>query len=515
MLKFQYDIVGDDGECQWVRGLIPTNGVYQTAYSAGAKPDGIADPAFLNVAAAAGTVLNARAIKPETGTARLFLGSATKIEEITNSSTIVDRSKSGGYNNTSGWSFSQGIAASEIVAANIGYTIQVSTGGAFSDLTNAPKATIVLAQSRALLALNYNDGTAVPNGIKISDRGSSTTWTASASNDAVAIKLVETPGEIYAGATLNDLVIVWKRQSMYIGRFVGGADKWQFNLLSPSIGCFGPEAWAATPAGIVFAGPAGVYLFDGSVPREIDQGVRQLMLNYIGSENTFGYKVQISHDEYSGCVFIWIPDDGNTPNFICFAYNYRDGRWSSPYPMYDVVNGDDYDFGVDSPTGFQCIVRDLSLFDYNKIAHQGQRYVAHFIVAGDKKIYNLRHLYYASYPENKWCSEIRTGRIRIEAPPDTDLTLRRVYPIFGAGTLFSSLPDFDVDKLKCEVAAYDKVHYERDSAPNYVAVDFDKTNQRFDVFVTGKMFEVMIYSEAGSRFNIKDIKYDIVPVGKT
>jgi hypothetical protein len=507
MLSFKYDTIGDHPECQYVRGVIPTNGVYQNAYAADATP------AFSS--AAAGTVLNARAIKPETGTARLFLGSATKIEELT-SSGITDRSKSGGYNNTSGWSFSQGIAASEIVAANIGYTIQVSTGGAFSDLTNAPKATIVLAQSRALLALNYDDGTSAPNGIKISDRGSSTTWTAAASNDAVAIKLVETPGEIYAGATLNDLVIAWKRQSMYIGRFVGGSEKWQFNLLSPSVGCFGPEAWAATPAGIIFAGPAGVYLFDGSVPREIDQGVRQLILNYIGSENTFGYKVQISHDEYSGCVFIWIPDAvgaSDTDNFLCFAYNYREGRWSIPYPIHDKVNNAYYDFGLASPTDLQAIVRDLTLFDYNKIAGANARYVGHFVVAGDKKVYNLSS-YSTGVAGGSYAIRIQSGRIKVAAPPDTDLVLRRVYPVWGTGRLFSGLPT-STAVLKCTVNAYDVEHYERNGGSSTTTVTYDNDRQRFDVFLTGKMFDVEIYTAAGVPVSLKDIRFDLVPVGKT
>lgn len=507
MLSFKYDTIGDHPECQYVRGVIPTNGVYQCAYAA--------DPTPAFSSAASATVLNARSIKPETGNPRLFLGSATKIEELT-SSGITDRSKAGGYNNSSGWSFSQGIAASEIVAANIGYTIQVSTGGAFSDLTNAPKATIVLAQSRALLALNYNDGTAVPNGIKISDRGSSTTWTATSSNDAVALKLVETPGEIYAGATFNDLVIAWKRHSMYLGRFVGGADKWQFNLLSPSIGCFGPEAWASTPAGIIFAGPAGVYLFDGSVPREIDQGVRQLMLNYIGSENVYGYRVQISHDEYSGCVFIWIPDAvgaSDTDNFLCFAYNYRDGRWSIPYPIHDKVNNAYYDFGLSSPTDLQAIVRDFSNFDYNKIVGIAPRDVGHFIVAGDKKVYNLATLGPTPAGE-KFALRIQSGRIKIVAPPDTDLLLRRVFPIWGAGRLFSGLPTSD-KVLKCTVNGYAVEHYERNGPASSTTVDYNHDNHRFDVFLTGKMFDVEIYTAGNVSVSLKDIRFDIVPVGKT
>jgi hypothetical protein len=509
MLTFKYDYVGDYNECEFVSGMIPANGVYENAF--------IVDSAAAFTQAAAGTVLNARAIKTEgTSKPRVFLGSATKIEELTGYTTIADRSKSGGYSNNTGWSFSQGIAANEVVAANIGYAIQVSTGSTFADLTNAPKASIVLAQSKALLALNYIDSNgSFPNGIKITTRGSSTTWDADNSNEAATAKLVETPGEIYAGATLNDLVVVWKRNSMYVGRFVGGSEKWQFNLFSPYIGCYGKEAWVTTPAGIIFTGPAGTYIFDGSVPREIDQGVRQLISDYVSGDNDFGINIQMSHDEYSSCVFMWIPEAING-EFVCFAYNYRDGRWSFPYPMTDIINGVRYDFGLAAPTGFQAVVRDLTLFDYNVTTERNIRYVGHFIVAGDKKVYNLSFNSFSTGDPEKYCCRVVSGRIKLpSAPPDTDLVLRRVYPIFGSGRFLTTSMPLPGDVLKCVVTAYPTENYSRGSAFSTKEVDFDTDGQRFDTFVTGKMFKVNIYGAAGIPFCLKDLKFDIVPVGKT
>jgi hypothetical protein len=84
MLTFKYDYVGDYNECEFVSGMIPANGVYENAF--------IVDSAAAFTQAAAGTVLNARAIKTEgTSKPRVFLGSATKIEELTGYTTIADR----------------------------------------------------------------------------------------------------------------------------------------------------------------------------------------------------------------------------------------------------------------------------------------------------------------------------------------------------------------------------------------------------------------------------------------
>lgn len=498
-MRFIYDTIGNTYDaCQVVRGAIPSNGVYRTAFTAEETSIG---------GTAAGTVLGARSVRPDSGDARVFVGSATKIEELDNAA-IQDVSKSGGYTATGSWWFSQGVSANQIVAATPAHTIQSSTGGNFSNLANAPKALIVLTQSEALLALNYEDSTAVPNGIKISDRGDATVWTASDSNDAAAIKLVETPGAIVAGATLHDVVVAWKRDSMYVGRFVGGSEKWQFNMVSPHVGCYGLEAWASTPAGLIFAGPAGVYLFDGSVPREVDQGVRQLMLNYIGSENSYGSTIKMSHDEYASCVFLWVMDADNN-NFLCFAYNYREGRWSLPYPMYDRVGNASYDYGTSGVSDLQAVVRDLTSLDYRKIVGSGSRFAGHFVVAGDKKVYNLSG--YSSGATFKACSEILTGRFKVQAPLGSDVILRRIYPKFATG--FLNAPGLPND-LKCEVGVFDTEHYERNAASSTVTATWDNTYKRFDVFATGKVFEVRIFSAAGTGFSLNAIEFDMAPVGK-
>lgn len=511
MLTYQPDIVGETPEVLAVaRGVIPINGAYMTSFVAQAT-------AFTT--AANGNVIGARAVKNDGGTNRLFVGSDTKIQEYT-SAGVTDRSKSGGYTNTAKrWWFSQGIGANQVIATNGVDTIQTinASSSLFSNLSNAPKAKIVVTQSEALLAMNYIDeaGT-VTNGIKISDRGSATTWTAAVSNDAADVRLLQSPGAIVAGATFSDLVIAWKRESMYVGRFIGGDEKWQFNMISPYIGCYGIEAWAAVPGGVIFAGPAGVYFFDGSAPRPIDAGIRRTLTEIAKLDNNLGEYVQISHDEYSGCVFIWMPVDaavGSTRTFECFAYSYLDGRWSRPYPM-DATGASTapYDFGHATVTGFQAVMRDFSALDYRAVLGTELTGPGHFFWAGDKKMYNL-----AGNPKTvstpKTVSVITSGRIKAPSMPDTEMTLRRVYPLFGGET--SLVGDgFPSTSVSCVAEAYNTENYSRKAADSSATATWDSSSQRADVFATGKLFQVSLTGAEGDSFAVKEIKYDVVPAGK-
>lgn len=511
-MRLQFDTIGATADVlQDARGVIPVSGVYRTAY--GAEITSLST-------AAAGNVLGARAVKTDAGAVKVFVGSAAKIEEATGSG-MTDRSKAGGYSTgTNRWWFSQGITTSQVIATNYADAIQVSTGGAFSDLAaSAPKAKIIIAQSNALLALNYNDGTAVGNGVWASDRGAATTWTPATGNDAAKLRLVESPGDIVAGAAMQDIVVVWKRGSMYAGRFVGGDEKWQFNMVSPFVGCFGIEAWVNTPSGLIFTGPAGTYLYDGSVPIEIDQGVRQLILYYIDSQNNWGTGVKMSHDEFSSCVFIWVPRTGTDgDNFWCFAYNYREKRWSQPYPMIDTVTDTKYDFGVTGVSDVQAVVRDLNVLDFSLISGVSAPGfgVGHYIVASDKKVYNLADSSYDEFTF-KIVGSIKSGRFKLESPANTDLTLRRIYPIFATGGIEAGgsdagLPD---DTMRCEVGVYDVEHYTRTAPSSTVTATWDATNNRFDVFATGKVFDVTISGVPGTQFAVRDLRFDVVPVGKT
>lgn len=479
--------------------------------------------------ALAGDCIGSRAIKTESGSIRLFLGSSAKIQEYLPASGLVDRSKVGGYSSgTNRWWFSPGLAHSEVIATNFADAMQRSTGTGFTDLTNAPKAKIVLAQTNALLALNYDS---VPNGVKTSTRGDPTVWTPADDNDATALKLVETPGEIVAGATLHDVVIAWKKSSMYVGRFVGGDEKWQFNLLSPNVGCYGQEAWCSTPAGIVFSGESGTYLFDGSVPRPIDQGVRVSIQDKMNTTNAWGSNVTLVNDDALGCVFIYIPNPtANNENannrFSCYAFNYRTERWSQPYPFYNDAAtklGSDwgrlYDDGGTGAeyTGFQTAIRDFSSIDASRLksAFAPLEKIGHFVIPSQKHILGLTTTQWDASSDTTIVnveSKIRTGVFRASDSWANDSTLRRVGLVrtnnsykFGYGTLSSNFWCDAVSITRAEVAPMGQ--YTK-------AFAWSANDARFDGFASGKAFYVTFGSK-NQPWALQDLWFDFGAAGKT
>lgn len=390
--------------------LIPSNeGGYVTARSETTAGYGTA----LN-----GACLGSRIVRKTDGTPRLLAGSASKIQEANGAGGWTDRSRTTAY--TTGvysWWFCP--FDNSVIACNYANETQISTGAAFSDLSGAPKARIIVSQSRALLAMNYDDGSVVPNGIKISARGSATSWTASGSNDATAITLSQSEGPIMAGASMNDIVIAWKRRSMYIGRYVGGSEKWQFNILSQSIGCLGIEAWCYTPKGIIFASENGIFLFDGSVPRPIDQGVRKWLnitkgiLSYNQGQDMF-----ISHDEINNCVFLWYRTAVST--WYTIAYNYQTDKWGEPYSANVLAS-------LSTIAGFEAAVRDSN---YNDL----------ILLSGPTNSARIGHLIFVASPAHTLMNlsgvpeggaSITTGRVRLPTKKSRSLTkVDRVFPVF-------------------------------------------------------------------------------------
>ena len=504
-------------------GFMPVDNGYAVSYPA---------TTFASSLTLAGDCLGAKAIKTESGSVRLFFGSAAKIEEYVLAAGLVDRSRAGGYaTSTNRWCFSQGLAASEIVATNYADEMQISTGTAFSNLANAPKAKIVVAQSNALVALNYSSGgVAVPNGVWASDRGSSTTWAAADDNDVAQLKLVETPGEIIAGAALHDMVVVWKRASMYVGRFVAGDEKWQFNLLSPNVGIYGQEAWCATPAGIIFSGEAGTYLFDGSVPRPIDQGIRQTIQGKINATNSYGKNVAIALDEYTGCVFIYIPNPGgNNENtnarFSCYAYNYRTDRWSHPYPYFADSDGvyPGSDWGSKDPvtgttyTGFQAVVRDFSVVDAKRItsgAFSPFDDTGHFVIPSQKKILCLNEVGGSGGDIVGVQARMETGRIKGSDRWDHDTLLRRVMPIWAeTSSKYGSLPAaITSSQAYCTGLGNSLASLQPGGTSS--TFTWSQSNAWFDGFVTGRTVAAKI-GFSGARIALQDVWFDLSLAGKT
>lgn len=222
-----------------------------------------------------------------------------------------------------------------ILAAGVGNATMVSTGGNFSALGGSPpSAEIVVVQSNSVVLLNTSAST---DGWHASDVADHTNWS---TGESASGRLIATPGPITAAVPFGNDIIVFKANSIYRLRYVGGLVKWMSELIWNGLGCFASRGepliskWCAVPgkSGILFVshdtnravglGQSGVlvYLFDGAsapvcVNPETDVAVTIRFAGYNPQSDTF---------------WLWGAANNDSIYYLC------DGAWgyhSSPVTL--------------------------------------------------------------------------------------------------------------------------------------------------------------------------------------
>lgn len=268
--------------------------------------------AVYGLAALASECRGAAVLVDTTGARRNFAGTQTKLYELT-SATWTDRSRGGNYTGSSEnrWMFAQ--FGNVALATNDTEPIQYSASGAFADIATAPKARIILSAKDFVIALNTNDGTYGDQ----SDRWwcsafqDYSSWTPSLSTQATTGRLVGVSGEITAGAMLGSYAVAYKELGIFVGQYVGSPVVWQWDQVPGEAGCVGPEAIADIGGAHLFVGPDNIWLFDGTRPVPIANGIlRQWFFNNISQ--TFRYRTIVSFDRQNQRVWIFFPGVGST-----------------------------------------------------------------------------------------------------------------------------------------------------------------------------------------------------------
>lgn len=199
-----------------------------------------------------------------------------------------------------------------------------SSGGNFSALAGAPKGNIVCVHKNAVLIFNTDTSA---DGWAASDVGDYTNWT---TGEAASGRLIETPGDILGACVLGDAVYVFKPNSIYRMRYVGGQVKWMTEVVFQGIGLahgtpsLAKHAVCAGNRGILFPGSLGPYgpgmfLFDG-----VSQPVKVNPLTKLTD-------VTVPRISYNGWYDIFcIYDNGVQDAFFYNATSDAWGRNTSP-----------------------------------------------------------------------------------------------------------------------------------------------------------------------------------------
>lgn len=292
-------------------------------------------PVTAGLPALAATPTSAYVAELLDGSKRTLAATAAGIYEAVGSS-WTDRSRVGGYTGTNRTRFC--VFGNNVLSANRTQVIgQAAPGGAFADIAGAPTASILVAASGFVMALNIN-------GMGIGDQAdgwgccalrNQTDWSPSVSTQCAAGRLLDSPGAIRAGAALGSDVVAYKSNSMYLGRYVGGSLVWAWQRIPGDIGCSGAESVVVVGTQHFFIGPSDIYVFDGTVPRPIGGAtfnssatpVREWFFANLNA--TYRANIVAVADTARDLVYFYFPSTASSNGALdsVLVYNYRLDRW--------------------------------------------------------------------------------------------------------------------------------------------------------------------------------------------
>lgn len=307
------------------------------------------------------------------------------------------------------------IACHKSTATQLRSALDLTIATLFADLGgNSPAAQTCCVASNFVFLGNVGNWSTGPtitganNMLVWSAIGDHLTWTNNPTVTQCSYAVFsDTPGAITAVRPFRDGVVVFKAESMYLGRYVGAGTNspiWDFVRVSDKVGCVGHRSIADIDSALVFLGRNDIYSYDGTRPVSITNGVFGAISSEFDNNGknpmVFGHDKPNSQVMMSSTGFTWI-------------WNYRYNRWGKQtygQAIHCQTNADDF--------------RKITL---SSVSSGTQVYTT------TTNHYNLYNLFFnGSTPYNRQTTRsdstsLTTGAI---GGPDKVRTLTRVNPIF-------------------------------------------------------------------------------------
>jgi len=265
------------------------------------------------------------------GTRRVIAGTSSAIYELDGSSWTA-RASGFTLGAEDAWDFC--VYGNSVVAANGVTKLYRSTSSTFSELTEAPVAKHVVESTGFVLAANTTTNT---DEWLCSAYLDETDWTIDVGTQCTSGRLVSSPGPITALIRFGNDVLAFKNQALYVGAYVGPPEVWRWTQISSEAGCIGAQCCTITPAGVVFVGSDGIYIYDGTTPRPIGGGaVRDWFLSDI--DPVYRARAIVSWDRIGQHVRINYPAAGGTgAKTRCLVYHVPSDRWGLAHQTVESV----------------------------------------------------------------------------------------------------------------------------------------------------------------------------------
>ena len=287
-----------------------------------------------------------------------YCGDPTKLYQMNSSIVFVDKSKAGGYNNSTTensrdfWSFAQ--FGSRVIATNFADNIQSfveGTSTTFADLVSLKAKYVAVIRDFVFVGYTNESGTTYSNRVKWSGINDPTTWAPSQTTLSDYQDLPDT-GNVQGIASGEEFGVIFTDKAIWRADFIGTPLVFSFNKVAENIGCFAPRSISSVGSDVFFLSQDGFYkISNGSQIKPIGKGkIDEFFLDDLSSNkegicsaidtNNSLYIVSYRGSGATG---------GSTVNNKMVVYNYATDSWST-------CSGQDLDFiGTASQEAFTTL----------------------------------------------------------------------------------------------------------------------------------------------------------------
>ena len=266
-----------------------------------------------------------------------YAGDATKLYQMNSSLVFVDKSKAGGYNNSTTenardfWAFTQ--FGSNIIATNFADNIQKFEEGvdsAFSDLVSLKAKYIAVIRDFVVSGYTTESSTTYNQRVKWSGINDSSTWTPSQATQSGFQDIVGSHGNIQAIVGGESSGVIFMEKAIYRMSYVGVPLIFQFDKIADNIGAFAPKSVASYGNQIFFLAQDGFYKLTGA--QQLEPIGNGKVDNFFFDDLSSNLDGITSAVDPNNSIVVWSYRGSGatgTTNNKLLIYNYAVNKWST------------------------------------------------------------------------------------------------------------------------------------------------------------------------------------------
>lgn len=266
-----------------------------------------------------------------------YAGDATKLYQMDSSLVFQDKSKSGGYNNSTTenardfWAFTQ--FGSNIIATNFADNIQKFTEGtssAFSDLVSLKAKYIAVIRDFVVAGYTNESGTVYNQRVKWSGINDSSTWTPSQATQSGFQDIVGSHGNIQSIIGGESSGVIFMEKAIYRMSYVGVPLVFQFDKIADNLGAFAPKSVASYGNMVFFLAQDGFYKLTGG--QQLTPIGNARVDNFFFEDLSSNLDGITSAVDPNNSIVVWSYRGSGatgTTNNKLLIYNYAVDKWST------------------------------------------------------------------------------------------------------------------------------------------------------------------------------------------